>query len=1730
MECSLRRFRRTLPLVSLACWLASPMAMAAEPQADRGGVAATDAAGKSLNLDFEAGTLDGWTADGEAFAKQPVHGDAVAARRSDMQSQHAGEYWVGSFEVGGDAPQGTLSSAPFAVAAPYCSFLIGGGSSPATCVELVLQDGGQVIARVTGQDTENLSPVAVDLTKHVGQQIFVRLVDRQSGGWGHINFDDFRFHAEKPDLPARSIATAIDIYAHAGLNPADAAAAMTVPAGFKVSLFAGEPDVQQPISLAIDDRGRLWVAEAYGYPLRQPEGEGKDRILIFEDTNGDGAFDTRKVFMDKLNLVSGLELGFGGVWVGSAPQFLFIPDANGDDTPDGPPQVLLDGWGYQDTHETLNSFMWGPDGWLYGCHGVFTHSRVGKPGTPDNERVPINAGIWRYHPTKHQFEVFAEGTSNPWGVDFNDQGQCFITACVIPHLYHMVQNGRYLRQAGQHFNPYTYSDIDTIALHRHWIGATPHSGNNRSDVAGGGHAHSGAMFYLGGVWPDEYREKLFMNNIHGARLNVDQIARRGSGYVGDRSPDFLFANDSWSQLLYFTYGQDGQVYMIDWYDANQCHHGDVPGHDRSNGRIFKISYGDAKPAPAVDLKSLPSGELVEHLANKNEYFARHARRILQERGSNPRVQQALTEVAFGEGEERVRLRALWALQAIGGLNDRLLVRGLHNVGEYFRAWCIQFAAEGGSVSPAIQKELLALAATDSFPVVRLYLASAAIRLPVDSGKELVGRLLTHGEDANDHNLPLLYWYAAERVAANDPAQGMKYLAQTKIPLVRNYLIRRLTQLRDDTILDSLISNTLAAKAVNPDDDATVLEALRQGLAGRRQVAMPKAWSAAYARLTKSDNADVRSAAAALALLFGDAKQLGAQREVLLSDSASGEERAAALQALVNVRADGLAKDLQGLINNPALAEAALRALASYDDPNTPGVVLRAYSGLSQNAKRAALNTLSGRADYAVALLDAVAKQEVPATDFSAEILRQLRSHEDQRVQDAIAKIWGALRDTPEDKAELIEHLKDLLTSAPSSAGIADPFLGRAMFDKTCKQCHTLFGTGAKVGPELTGSNRADLDYLLSNMVDPSAVIGKAYQVQVFALADGRIINGIVTNEDDNNVTVVNADATLVIPKEDIEDRAMSEKSMMPDDLLSQLGEREVRSLVAYLAAPAQVPAAATPETASAIFNGKDLTGWTGDTSVWSVEDGEIVGRTEGLEHNTFLVSEIAPADFRLSLEMKLTPNEANSGVQIRSKALPDGEMLGYQADAGAGWWGKLYEESGRALLWDKPGEQHVKPNEWNKYEIVAVGSRVRTWINGQLCVDLDDPQGARRGVIGLQVHSGGKTEARFRNLKLELLDPPHGEYVPGKPLGPAGEARTGEIKFKKTTIEEKFRSEGVAMGDFNNDGLIDIAAGSVWYEAPEWKMHPLLEKANEFDKKTYGDTFCNWAEDLNNDGRQDLIVVDFPGKQTWWFENPGSTGGVWARHEIVPVTGNESPQYLDINGDGRRELIYGDGNQQLCVASPAEDPTAPWNVRVISLPNAPGTQQFSHGLGLGDVNRDGRTDIVVPEGWWSAPEESTDAPWVMHSAPLGEAQAHMYIFDFDGDGDQDVAGSSAHRRGVWWHEQTPEGWKTHEIDSSIAQTHAMCFVDMSGDGLPDLVTGKRYYAHNGNDPGEDEPALLAWYELSRENGKPNWRQHVVDRDSGVGTHFEVYDMNRDGLLDIIVANKRGVFYFEQSRE
>jgi putative membrane-bound dehydrogenase-like protein len=1343
----------------------------AQPPAADPGVLPVGADGKPLNLDFETGTLKDWTLTGDAFKGQPIKDDAVKARRGDMQSRHQGQFWIGGYEKLQDKPVGTLTSVPFKVTHPWASFLVGGGPhATETCVEIVC--GTEVIYRAAGTETEDMARVAVDLTKHKDKEIFVRVVDKHTGHWGHVNFDDFRFHTQKPNFPARPKAEPpppADTYKHAGLKPEEAAKAMTVPPGFSVSLFAGEPDVHQPIAMTLDHRGRLWVVEAYTYPVRNPHpgpvipgGKLGDKILIFEDADGDGKFDKRTVFFEGLNLVSGIEVGFGGVWVGAAPYLLFIPH---DDKTDkaGEPKILLDGWGYQDTHETLNSFVWGPDGWLYGCHGVFTHSNVGKPGAPDAERQRINAGIWRYHPTRHTFEVFARGTSNPWGLDYNANGDFFIEACVIPHMWHIIQGARYQRQAGTDFNPYTYSEIGTIALHRHYVGATPHSGNGRSDSAGGGHAHCGLMCYQGGAWPKEYHGKLFMGNLHGHRINVDVITPKGSGYVADRNPDFLLTHDRWSIPVALKSGPDGNVYLIDWYDKQICHLREPEKWDRTNGRIYKISHTNAKPVKGVDLSKVGMLELVKYQEHENDWYARTARRVLQERfavgipgvptDEMVKTWAALRSMTKEHKDAHVRLRALWALHATGAFGGKELEEALASKDEQIRAWAIQLAVDAFRDAPANAFRVSAgnfeeLAKNEKSKVVRRALASAAMRFPPESRWTLLERIIAHAEDAADFNLPHLYWYALEPMAETIPADALKLAAKSPIAQLLPLMARRAGALGTNEALDLLAQSI--PTATSEAQRVAYFRGLQEGAKGKRNLPTPKNWAAAFGALSKSPDAAIRQQALGLAAVFGDTKALATLRKVLSDAKADPAARLSALAALVDAKDAETAPLLQAALADKEMRGAALRALAAFDDAKTPASIFTQYANFTLAEKRDALGTLAARAGYAKELMAALASKTIPSTDVPAEIVRQLRGYGDAALDKQIAELWGIVRESPEEKKKLIAAMKRQLTASAAPPG--DVNLGRTVFAKTCLNCHTLYGVGGKVGPEITGANRSSLDYLLENVLDPNAVIPKEYAATRIVTTDDRNIVGIIKGEANGVLTVQTDREVLSIPVADVASRKASDLSMMPDDILKQVNAHEFRSLIAYLQTQAQVPALATVENAKEFFNTKDLTGWDGEKDLWKVDGGEIVGKSAtGLKRNTFLVSQLAVENLKLSLKVKLTPNKENSGIQFRSVPLPNGEMRGPQADIGAGWWGKLYEEEGRGLLAKEGGEKFVKPNEWNDYVVEAVGSRVRIWINGNLATDYEDDKLARRGVIGLQLHSGGPLEVRFKELKLEVL-------------------------------------------------------------------------------------------------------------------------------------------------------------------------------------------------------------------------------------------------------------------------------------------------------------------------------------------------------------------------------------------
>jgi len=1066
-----------------------------------------------------------------------------------------------------------------------------------------------------------------------------------------------------------------------GLSPQEAAKAMTVPEGFKVQLAAGEPLVHQPIAFAFDARGRIWIAEAHTYPERAPEGEGKDKIIILEDKDLDGTFETRKVFIEGLNLVSGLEVGFGGVWVGAAPYLMFIPDRDGDDVPDSKvagtlrvPQpnadqaaissatsavnatdgtrsvpatlqfpkdvpigatVLLDGFGWQDTHETLNGFIWGPDGWLYGCHGVFTHSKVGKPGTSDEQRVPMNAAVWRYHPVRHQFEVFAHGASNQWGVDFNEHGQAFITACVIPHLYHVIQGGRYQRQAGQHFNPYTFDDIKTIADHAHyagsiadhaWWGRNTAVAHDSTHEAGGGHAHAGAMIYLGDNFPQRYRNTLFMANIHGNRINNDILKPRGSGYVGTHGNDFVFANDRWFRAINLKTGPDGAVYIIDWYDKNACHRRQPEIWDRTNGRVYRVSYGDRKPMP-VDLTKLSEVELLKLQGHANEWHARMARKVLQERaatGKLSQVLQATPEVGMAmnktlaeiAGDKSVpkMLRMLWTLHALAqSIPEQDIEKNSFKKGEvyllnmflqdraneYLTSWAIQLLLENRDwqqdKSRHVQQlfqHLQPLAERTTSPIVRLYLASALQRLSAEMSptKEAIAlALLSHAADNDDHNLPLMVWYGIEPMVGEVPARGLALAERSKLPKVTQLIYRRLAS--DDAGRAALLE--AVAKTTDDATQRQMLDEVVASVSKQGQLKMPASWPTVYEKLATHPVADVRQKAQFITVKFGDKSIFPALRNIVGDIRADADARLQALEALVTGKDAELPKLLQHLIATPELQIAAvtqtiptnadlervrrdievrrasLRALAQFADDNTAPAILKAYKTFTDDEKQDAITTLAARPNTSLALLAAIEKKDIPRTDLSAFTVGQMLRLKNDDLTKRLSDVWGSIRTTAEDKQKLIAEFKAKLKPGIVAAG--DLPSGRAVFNKTCAKCHRLFGEGGKIGPDITGSNRGNIDYILENILDPSAVIGRDYQMTALELKDGRVVNGLVKEDNATALVMQTINEVVTIPKADIESRTVQPISMMPEGQLQQLKPDEQRDLIAYLAATSQVP-------------------------------------------------------------------------------------------------------------------------------------------------------------------------------------------------------------------------------------------------------------------------------------------------------------------------------------------------------------------------------------------------------------------------------------------------------------------------------------------------------------------------------------------------------------------------------
>jgi putative membrane-bound dehydrogenase-like protein len=966
----------------------------------------------------------------------------------------------------------------------------------------------------------------------------------------------------------------------------ESARSFRLPPGFRAEVVAGEPTVRQPIAMTMDARGRLWVAENYtyaeakvGYEMRL-----RDRIVILEDTQGNGHFDKRTIFWDEAKILTSIEVGYGGVFVLCPPQLLFIPDRNHDDVPDSKAEVLVDGLANPSAnlHTFANGLKWGPDGWLWGRVGISAPLRGGIPGTPDTERVALNGGIWRYHPVRKVFEAVAHGTTNPWGLDWDADGEPFFINTVIGHLWHAIPGAHFERMHGQDVNAHSYGFIPQHADHYHFdTGAgwtksrAAYDGSSfapGSDGLGGGHAHSGLMIYQGDNWPEVYRGRLFTINLHGRRINQERLERDGSGYVGKHEEDLLSVGDPWFRGLDLFYGPDGGVFISDWSDTGECHDND--GVHRTSGRIYKVTYGEPKPAGSkADLTRLGNSELIPLLYHRNEWFVRQARRVLADRAAAGTdlisVKARLMERFESETNRLGKLHTLWGLIAVQGISRDWLLQRCEDADEHIRSWAVRLLVDDPArLSPRGLKRLETLAGQDASPLVRLYLASALQRLPIERRVLLASALLAHPEDVYDHNLGLMIWYGVEPLVIPFRYNAVTLALASQHPIVRQYIARRFT----DEISKSpeLLEGLLTAGTDRPDNiKADILRGMSQALKGWKHANAPSTWMAFANSSRHSGDEEIRNLIRNLGFVFGDEQGFAELRKTVLDRSQSAERRREALQLLAESSAPDLRTTLAAVMDDAALRVPSIAVQVQLGEPEAPAQAVDAYPGASSEDRQRLLQGLVSRAGSARELLDAVAQKRVPRTDISAFLARQIAKLNDPALTARLTEVWGAVR--PADlnkKAESARHRENLGAERLKAADLPH---GRVLFGQVCGSCHQLYGEGGKVGPDLTGSGRAVLDYLLENIVDPSAVVASDYRLALLTLKDGRSVNGILREQTPQTVTVQNPVERITLDRREIESLEISPQSMMPEGLLDGLAPDDRRDLIAYLMHPRQVP-------------------------------------------------------------------------------------------------------------------------------------------------------------------------------------------------------------------------------------------------------------------------------------------------------------------------------------------------------------------------------------------------------------------------------------------------------------------------------------------------------------------------------------------------------------------------------
>ncbi len=975
-----------------------------------------------------------------------------------------------------------------------------------------------------------------------------------------------------------------------GLSPEEAAKKMKLPPGFSVRAVAAEPMIRQPVSISFDDRGRMWVLQYLQYPnyaglkpvkqdqyLRTiwdkvpeppPHGpKGADRLTICFDPDENGVYRKSKDFVTGLNIASGFCLGNGGVYVVQPPYLLFYPDKNEDDVPDGDPEVLLTGFGMDDTHSLANSLQWGPDGWLYGAAGSTSTCKIKNPAwrknepealaTGGSEFVEFQQGIWRYHPKTKRFELFSEGGGNTYGLDFDKHGQAIAgTNYGGSAMLHQMQGACYVKGFSKHgplHNPHTYGYFEHV----------PYTGFK------GGHVTCGGIVYQADAYPPEYRDQYIAANVLSNAIYWHKLEPVKSSFKASHGGELIEANDPWFRPIDCLQGPDGSVYIVDFYDRRAAHLDPVDNWDKTNGRVYKLEYKGTPKVPPFDLRKKPSAELVELLKHPNKWWRIEARRLLAER-QDKSVHPKLRQMVLNEKGDPA-LEALWALYVSGGWMERDFDQIGSHPNEYVRAWAIRFIGdEGTAVSDFALPDLRDIAAKETSPIVLTQLACSAKRLPPEQTYHLMSNLIDSKVVAEDSQLPLLIWWAVEAANTRDSTDTVRFPNPSFAPN------ERLTDFFSERIARRFLAGDLKSgdercaalielTQISKSEMAPVLRGMATALQSKPLASVPQSLIAPLNSLWKEKPTDFLVVEVLARMNHGPA--LTALREIVSDAKSPDAERLKAIDLLRQVR-DPKAKDLF-LIQfasekSDALRNALLAGLEAFDDPTLGEKILTGYPTYSPAVKKRAVQMLLARPTWAVALLQQFEKGTFPKADFTIDQAKVAVLLNDKAVTAIVEKHFGKLAPaTAGEKQARITWLSVQL-NREKPGNVAN---GKVLFTKHCAACHQMHGEGGKIGPDLTTADRKSRGYLLANIVDPSGYIRPEFVMQNVLTIDGRKLSGIAT-ESGGTITLTNVvndkPESKAIAKADIETMTPSSVSLMPEKALDGLSYTEIADLFAYL--------------------------------------------------------------------------------------------------------------------------------------------------------------------------------------------------------------------------------------------------------------------------------------------------------------------------------------------------------------------------------------------------------------------------------------------------------------------------------------------------------------------------------------------------------------------------------------